>query len=167
MRVAGDVDQDIAEQPVDQPRRHPIRAARRRHFAGGDFKFVEQILARFVDARRLAGRADEQAGEQIGQRRPAQPVEHQAFQQIGPAQERTVGGVQAAEHDVIAAAGAGMSAVDHEFVGAEPRRMRILVKPRVISTASRHDAAGWMLTSMTPGSGVTLSTLSRGSGGGA
>ena len=127
MGVAGDVDQDVAEQPVDQPGRHPVRAAWRRHFADRDFEFVEQVLARFVDARRLAGRPDEQSGEQIGQRRPPQRIEHQALEQIGPPQERAVGGIQAAEHDVIAAAGAGMAAVDHEFVGAEPRQMRVLV----------------------------------------
>ena len=57
-------------------------------------------------------------------------IEHQALEQIGPAQERAVGGLQAAEHDVIAAAGAGVAAVDHEFVGAEPRQPRLLVERR-------------------------------------
>ena len=57
----------------------------------------------------------------------ALPVEHQALQQIGPAQERAVGGGCAAEHDVVAAAGAGVAAVDHELVGAEPRLPRFLV----------------------------------------
>jgi hypothetical protein len=50
-------------------------------------------VPRLVDARRLAGRADEQAGEQVGQRRMALPVQDQALQQVRPAQERAVGGV--------------------------------------------------------------------------
>ena len=66
--------------------------ARRRHLRERDFELVEHVLARLVDARRLAGRADEQAGEQIGERRPPLPIEHQALEQIGPAQERAVGG---------------------------------------------------------------------------
>ena len=127
MGVAGDVDQDVAEQAVDQPRRHRFAAARLRHFADRDFKLVEQILARLVDARRLAGRPDEQTGKQIRQRRVPQHVEHQALEQIGPPQERTVGGAQSAEHDVVAAAGPGVPAVDHEFVGAEPRGARVPV----------------------------------------
>ena len=60
------------------------------------------------------------------------PVEHQALEQIGPAQERAVGGVHAAQHDVVAAAGAGVAAVDHEFVGAEPRLARLLVERAVV-----------------------------------
>ena len=58
------------------------------------------------------------------------PIEHQALEQIGPAQERAVGRRRAAEHDVIAAAGAGVAAVDHELVGAEPGEPRLLVEPR-------------------------------------
>ena len=48
------------------------------------------------------------------------PVQHQALEQVGPAQERAVGGRGAADDDVVAAAGAGVLAVDHELVGAEP-----------------------------------------------
>ncbi len=74
----------------------------------------------FVDARMLARRAEEEAREEERQRRVVVPVAEQAPQQIGPAQERTVGRRRAAEHDVIAAAGAGMPAVEHELLGAEP-----------------------------------------------
>ena len=132
MRIAGDIDQDVAEQPVDQPRRDPVRVAGPRHFAGGDLELVKQILARLVDARRLARRADEQAGEQIRHRRPPQRVEHEALEQIRPAQKRAVGRVQAAEHDVIAAAGAGVPAVEQIFVGAEAGLMRVLVEALVM-----------------------------------
>ena len=49
------------------------------------------------------------------------PVGDQAAQQVGPAQERAVGRRRAAEHDVVAAAGAGVPAVEHELLGAEAR----------------------------------------------
>ena len=56
------------------------------------------------------------------------PIKNQALEQIGPAQERTVGGVEPAEHDVIAAAGSGVAAVDHELVGAEPAETGVIVE---------------------------------------
>ena len=107
-----------------------VALAGRRHLRQRDLELVERVVARLVDARRLAGRADEQAGEQVGQRRVALPVQDQALQQVGPAQERAVERRRAADHDMVAAAGAGVAAVDHELVGAEaataapPRRRR-------------------------------------------
>ena len=102
--------------------------AGRRHVRQRDFQFVEPVVPRFVDARRLAGRADEHAGEQIGQRRMALPVQHEALQQIGPAQERRIRRRAAADHDMIAAAGAGVAAVDQKTVGAEPRLRGVLIQ---------------------------------------
>ena len=64
VRVAGDVDQQVAEDAVDQPGRR-IAVARIGHLREGDLQLVERVVARLVDARRLAGRADEQAGEQV------------------------------------------------------------------------------------------------------
>ena len=61
---------------------------------------------------------DEQAAEEIGKRRMVVPVRQQAAQQVGPAQERRIGRRCAAEHEVIAAAGAGVAAVDHELLGS-------------------------------------------------
>ena len=130
MRVAGDVDQQIAEQPVDQPGQRCGTLVGVRHLRHRDLQLVEAVVAGLVEARRLAGRADEQAGEQIGQRRMALPLQHQALQQVGTAQERAVVGRRAADHDVVAAAGAGVAAVDHELVGAEPRLPRLLVDRR-------------------------------------
>ena len=47
------------------------------------------------------------------------PIGDQALQQIGTAQERTVGRrLRRAHHNMIAAAGAGMAAVEQEFLGA-------------------------------------------------
>ena len=73
--VAGDVYQEVAEQSVDQPRPWGLAFARRRHHRERDLELVELVLARLVDARGLAGRTDEQTGEQIGQRGMALPVE--------------------------------------------------------------------------------------------
>ena len=56
--------------------------------AEGDLELVQRVVARLVDARMLAGRADEQAGEQVGQRGMVEPVAEQALQQVGPAQQR-------------------------------------------------------------------------------
>ena len=47
------------------------------------------------------------------------PVQDQRAQQVRAAQERAVERGGAADHDMVAAAGAGMLAVDHELVGAE------------------------------------------------
>ena len=132
--------------------------------AEGDLQLVQRVVARLVDARVLAGRADEQAGEQVGQRRVVVPVADQALQQVGPAQQRRFVRRGAAQDDVVAAAGAGVAAVEHEFLGAEPRRARLLVDDlRLARRAPPSSPTGWMLTSITPGSGVTLKCSRRGS----
>ena len=58
--------------------------------------------------------------EQIAERGVALPVQDQAAQQVRTAQERAVIWRGTAHHHVIAAAGAGMAAIQHEFVGPEP-----------------------------------------------
>ena len=84
-------------------------------------QFIQRIVARFVDTRGLAGGPDEQAREQIRQRRMVVPVRNQAAQQIGTAQERRVVRCRGPEHEVIAAAGTGMAAVEHELLAAQAR----------------------------------------------
>ena len=122
VRVAGHVGQQIAEDAVDQPGRDIARRAVG-HFAEGDFQFVERVVARFVDARRLAGRADEQAREQIGQRRDGSANRRSgSCSRSGRRRNGLSAGVRAADHDMIAAAGAGMPPVEHEFLGAQPAR---------------------------------------------
>ncbi len=125
--VAGDVDEQVAEQAVDQPRRRRVARARRRHLLQGDFQLVERVVPGLVDARGLAGRADEQAGEQVGDRRVALPVQNEAAQQVRAAQERRIERGGAADDDVVAATGAGVLAVDHELVGAEAALARLVV----------------------------------------
>ena len=84
VRVAGDVDQQIAEDAVHQPRRTwrafarlPIELLER------DLQLVDGVGAGFVHARRLARGADEHAGEQIRQRRVIEPVADQLRSRSG------------------------------------------------------------------------------------
>ena len=60
----------------------------------------------------------------------ALPIEHQAGEQIGAAQERRIRRRGAADDDVIAAARAGVAAVGEELVGPQPRQPRLLIKRR-------------------------------------
>ena len=118
--------------------------ADRRDLAEGDFEFVEAVVARLVDARRLTGRPDEEAGEEIGKTRVIVPVGDQATQQIGAPQEGRFVGCGAAENEVVAAAGAGMAAVHHEFLGRQTRDMGSIVEvgglvDKLIPTVRRMD----------------------------
>ncbi|MNL45422.1 hypothetical protein D3C87_1680680 [compost metagenome] len=63
--VASDIDQQVAQQPVDQPRRALF--TRLRHLRESYFQLIQGIVACFVDARCLGRWADEQSGKQIGQ----------------------------------------------------------------------------------------------------
>ena len=65
VRVAGHVGQQVAKQAVDQPGRGRRALAGRRHLRQRDLELVEQVLPGLVDARRLAGRPDEQTGKEI------------------------------------------------------------------------------------------------------
>jgi hypothetical protein len=94
------------------------------------------------------------------------PVRDHAGEQIGPAQERRIARRRAAEHEVVAAAGAGVAPVEHELLGRQPRLARAWYRCVVWSTSSSQLCAGWMLTSITPGSGVTRKVVRRGSFGG-
>src|SRR5947209_14534947 len=127
MRVAGDVNEQVAEEAIDEPEGRCAAVAWLRHISERDFQFVQTFVPRLVHARRLTRRADEQAGKQIGERRVALPIQHDALQKIGPAQKRRVRRRRAADDNMIAAACAGVTAIDHEFVGAEPRLARLLV----------------------------------------
>ena len=106
-----------------------------------DLQFAQAVLPSLVDARMLAGRADEQAAEQVGQARMVVPEAEQRFQQIGAAQERAVRGFRGAHHDVVAAAGADMAAVEHELFRGQADLARLLVE----LLAALHDLrpAGW------------------------
>ncbi len=125
--VAGDVHQDVAEDPVDEPARD-VGRVRLRHLVQRHLQLVEPVVARLVHARGLARRADIEAREQVGEGRVPLPVEHEALQQVGAPQEGRVVGRRAAHHNVVAAAGAGVAPVGHELLGAEPGQARLLVE---------------------------------------
>ena len=59
VRVAGQVGQQVAQQPVDEPRQRFVLAelVLARELLERDLELVEAVVARLVDARRLAGRA--------------------------------------------------------------------------------------------------------------
>ncbi len=78
--VAGDVDEQVAQQPVHEPGRGRFALAGRRDLGQRHLELVERVVARLVDARGLAGRADEQAREQVGHRRVPLPVQDQRAQ---------------------------------------------------------------------------------------
>ena len=130
MGVAGQIDQQVAQQPIDQPRLQGLFAGLEsiEHLLEGDFQFIDALVTGFVNARRLAGRADEQAGEQVGKRRMILPIADQAHQQIGTAQQRRVSRRGAAQGDMVAPAGARVAAVEHELLRAEARQTRFLVE---------------------------------------
>src|SRR5215831_20698041 len=118
MGVAGDVDEEITKQPVHQPWARRLALARRWHHGERDLELVELVVARLVGARSLARWTDKQPGEQVRQGWMALPIQDQAFEQVGPAQERAVGSGRSSQYDVIAAAGSDVATIDHEFVAA-------------------------------------------------
>ena len=131
MRVAAGINQQVAEQTIYEPwRRLAELADLLVHFLERNIKLVKRVVARFVNARRLRRRADEQTAEQPAQRRMVLPIRQQRAQQIRPAQHGRIRRRLAADDDVIAAAGAGVTTVHHEFLRAEPRLARFLVKRR-------------------------------------
>ena len=86
--VAGDVDQHIAKEPIDQPwRRLRLPCCLARDLTKVDFELEERVVARLVHARRLRGGTDEQAREEVREGRVLVEIPNQAAEQIGPAQE--------------------------------------------------------------------------------
>src|SRR5437764_14845762 len=77
-------------------------------------------MAGLVHAWGLAGWTNEQAAEEPAQRGMVLPVGKQRAQQVGPAQDGGIRRRVAADDDVIAAAGASVTSIDHELLGSEP-----------------------------------------------
>ena len=120
--AAGYVDEQVPEQAVHEPGRRGVAGGNGQalELGEGDLELVEALVAGLVDARGLAGRADEPAGEEVGERRMVLPVGDDAAEQVRPAQEGAVGWCRAAEGQVVAAAGAGVGPVEMERLCAEP-----------------------------------------------
>src|SRR5947208_5661473 len=76
---SGHVHEQVAEDAVHQPRRH---VAVLRESAEGDLHFIQAVVAGLVDARRLAGGPDEQAAEQVRQRRDRKSTRLNSSHQI-------------------------------------------------------------------------------------
>ena len=127
VRVACYVRQHVAQQTVDQPGRRRVACARRWDLRKGDLQLIERVSARLVDPRRLARRADKEAGEKITERRVTLPEKDQRFQEVRAPQKGAVIGGRAADDDMIAAAGSRMAAVDHELVGAKSAQARLFI----------------------------------------
>ena len=58
---------------------------------------------------------------------------------------------------MVAAAGAGVTTIQHELLGAQPRQPRLFVEFAGETVSPSQLLSGCTLTSMTPGSGVTES----------
>ena len=126
--VPGDVDQQVPEHAVHQPRR--ALGAGAVDLLERDLQLGEAVRPRLVHPRGLARGPDEQPREQVRQRRMVDPVGDEAAQQAGPAQERRVGRRRPPQHDVVAAPGAAVPAVEHELLGPQPGRARRVVEGR-------------------------------------
>ena len=113
------------------------------HLLEGNGQFVQIIVTRFIHARRLAGRPNKCAGKQIRQRRMVLPIGDQAFQQVWASQHRAVFGSSAAQRGVVAATGAGMAAIDHEFFCAKTRQPGFFVQRRHV-VDQLLPAGGWV-----------------------
>ena len=132
MGVAGQVHQQVAQQPIDHPgfvagvhgRQDLI------HLLKGNRQFIQVVVAGLVDPWRLAGGANKGAGKQVGQCRVVLPVGDQTLEQVRAAQQRAVFGGGTAEGGVVAAAGAGMPAIEHEFLGAQTGQTRLFIQGR-------------------------------------
>ena len=129
--VARHVGQQVAQEPVHQPggRRVPLPAQVRRggHVVERDVQLVEGVVPRLVHPRCLAGGADEQTREQIGQGRVPLPVEQQALQHVRPPQEGGIRRIGRPHHHMRPAAGARVAAVDHELVGPQAAGAGVLI----------------------------------------
>src|SRR5438105_8477215 len=82
MSVSGKVGQQMAQRSIDQPRQRLVllELVLARQLLKGDLQLIKAIVPCLVDARRLAGRADDHARKQIRQRRMVLAVGDEAQQ---------------------------------------------------------------------------------------
>ncbi len=138
--VAGDVGQQVPQRPVDHPGRDGavLRRSASRAISANAISSSYSVSARPSSARGACEvGADEPAGEQVRQRRMTLPVGQHRHQQVGPAQQRRIRRGDAAEGDVVAAAGAAVAAVDVERLGASRLcRASLVQRCRLTATCS-------------------------------
>ena len=119
--VAADVDEQITEQQIAEPRRGGLTPGAALERVGeGDLELVEALVPGLVDPRRLRGRADEQAREHVRERGVVLKEGDQAGEQLGPGRERAGQRRRPAEGQVVPAARAGEAAVEQVLLGVEP-----------------------------------------------
>src|SRR5262249_55212573 len=126
--------EEVTKDPIDEPRR-------RRAFAldlfERDLELVQRIVARLVDARRLARRSEEEPTEEIRQRRMIEEVAEGAPEGGGTAQDRAVRGRLAAEREVVAASAADDATIERVLLRAQLR----VVAHRVERVVDRDELA--------------------------
>ena len=161
--IAGGIGQQVAEDAVHQPGRD-IGGGARRDFVEGDFQLVQRVVPRFVDARRLAGGADEQAARTDRTARDGSANRPPCFSagRGGAGRGCRAASARPPRCDCRRRCRCGgRRAGISRSTGAQAAASSY--SALVMSTCSRQFLAGWILTSITPGSGVTLMTLMRGS----
>jgi hypothetical protein len=128
VRVAGEIDEQVAQQAVDDPRRGQAVLGRPLQLGERDLELEEPVVATLVHPGRLAGRPDEPAREQVRQRRVVLPHREQRRQQVGAPQHGAVGRRGPAEREVVAAARAAVQAVEPELLGGQAGEAGLLVQ---------------------------------------
>ena len=121
VRVAGDVHQEVTEELVGAPGRW--RRARLVAVEGAgerDLHLVERVVPGLVEARRLRGGSDEEAAEQIRERRMVLDEGEQAREQGRVAHERALQRLGPADGDVVAAAASCLPSVEQVLLRREP-----------------------------------------------
>src|SRR5207237_4938926 len=121
MGVAGDVDGQMPEGRVRGPRRGRTCPRVVLERAGQlDLHLGERVVARSGQARCLRRWTDEQAGEQIRDRRVVLEEGDEACEQAWIAQPRAVLRLRAAERDVVAPSGPGGATVEQVLLRVQP-----------------------------------------------
>src|SRR5215510_947944 len=94
MCIAGQIGEQVTQQAVDDPglRRLLAGAMLALELLECNLELVEPVVARFIDARRLARGTDEEPREEIRERRMVLPIRNEALQQIGTAEQRALRG---------------------------------------------------------------------------
>jgi carbohydrate-selective porin OprB len=85
--IAGEICEEVSEDAVDEPWGDLGVVG---DLTEGDFEFVEDVVAGFVDAGVLTGGADEETAEEIGQGGVAEPEAEERAEEVGAAEERGV-----------------------------------------------------------------------------
>ena len=135
MRVPGDINQQVPEDAIDQPRWSlPVFG----NLLEGNFQLVQAILTAFIHPWSLARRTYKQSGKQIGQGRMVEPVSQETSQDIRTTENRAICRRRPTDDDMIASPGASMLAIQHEFFRAKSGLTGILVQTSTIATNSSH-----------------------------